>query len=554
MSSALRCFLCGEVGHATSECPRVVQKKEAFWGSNYGKSGGEDMDPALEAMLKGIGLNSGEEGVKKPNQTKSKRACFDYQKGTCFRGANCRFRHVMPEDIAFEQQQQRLANQRQQQLENSSRSSSKEMDGSISSHKKTRRGRRGRSKDSMDGSKHSSIDSDLRDRGRPSRSNSRESYTRSASKDSKSSKNSKESKDSRESLLTGMPVPGFPGMVMMPAKGMPSGQQKSKRACFDFQNGECFRGASCKFRHEMSSNFQEYEGEGPYYTQEGGYLAEDNNPSNGLDKEARGAHPGALYSYSPNGVHNAVHTAAAAAAAGSPSRNPNFVHVGPDRGMVLGQHQQQHTQMSPNNGYGGGHQVLQHSPGPSAPWPLPTYAHQQTYHQRMQLPMSPPSPPQQQQQIQQPPFSGYISNSRQLETTAPPGFHTSPAPPPSTNTPIQYSAPLPHRPIVATEPNADLLPRYKNNNNINNYNTSTRTSTNSTTTIFNKPQSIPNPSLPTLTNNSLQLHNDKQKQDVSHSWTCMKCFIMVGGKYCTNCGDTEPDFDLMVSGLINKVT
>ena len=51
---------------------------------------------------------------------------------------------MMPEDIVFEQQQQRLANQRQQQLENSSRSSSKEMDGSISSHKKTRRGRRGR--------------------------------------------------------------------------------------------------------------------------------------------------------------------------------------------------------------------------------------------------------------------------------------------------------------------------------------------------------------------------------------------------------------------------
>lgn len=59
-------------------------------GNNYGKSGGGDMNPALEAMLKGIGLNSEEEGVKKPNQTKSKRACFDYQKGGCFRGANCR--------------------------------------------------------------------------------------------------------------------------------------------------------------------------------------------------------------------------------------------------------------------------------------------------------------------------------------------------------------------------------------------------------------------------------------------------------------------------------
>ena len=78
----------------------------------------------LESMLKGIGIT--EEESTKPNQTKSKRACFDYQKGSCFRGANCRFRHVIPEDIAFEQQQQRLANQRAQQLENSSRSSSKE--------------------------------------------------------------------------------------------------------------------------------------------------------------------------------------------------------------------------------------------------------------------------------------------------------------------------------------------------------------------------------------------------------------------------------------------
>ena len=78
----------------------------------------------LESMLKGIGIT--EEESTKPNQTKSKRACFDYQKGSCFRGASCRFRHVMPEDIAFEQQQQRLANQRAQQLENSSRSSSKE--------------------------------------------------------------------------------------------------------------------------------------------------------------------------------------------------------------------------------------------------------------------------------------------------------------------------------------------------------------------------------------------------------------------------------------------
>lgn len=79
----------------------------------------------LESMLKGIGIT--EEESTKPNQTRSKRACFDYQKGSCFRGANCRFRHVMPEDIAFEQQQQRLANQRAQQLENSSRSSSKEV-------------------------------------------------------------------------------------------------------------------------------------------------------------------------------------------------------------------------------------------------------------------------------------------------------------------------------------------------------------------------------------------------------------------------------------------
>ncbi|GMH79487.1 hypothetical protein TrST_g4547 [Triparma strigata] len=402
MASALRCFLCGEQGHDTSECPRVVQKKDqSFWESNFGKSSynqEQGMDKYnLESMLKGIGIT--EEESTKPNQTKSKRACFDYQKGSCFRGANCRFRHVMPEDIAFEQQQQRLANQRAQQLENSSRSSSKEKDGSISSHKKTRRGRRGRSKDSMDGSKHSSIGSDPRGRARPgSRSNSRESYLRSTSKDSKSSK---DSKDSRENLLTGMPVPGFPGMVMMPAKGMPLGQQKSKRTCFDFQNGECFRGASCKFRHEVSSNFQEYEGDPTenssysrsytHYTQEsgsGGYLAED---PNNLDSASPGA-------------------------------------------------------------------------------------------------------------------------------------------------------------IIGTEPSSDQLPGYSinNNNNINH-------NANNTNSTINTNSSARNTSLPVLTDNFLQIHNDKQKKEVTHSWTCMKCFIMVGGKYCTNCGETEPDFNLMVSSVVNKV-
>ncbi|GMH79490.1 hypothetical protein TrST_g4547 [Triparma strigata] len=623
MASALRCFLCGEQGHDTSECPRVVQKKDqSFWGSNsnntstpqapqhgsnrtshgpltseapkkeqckvVGQEGGvvalfggsvvggwsslesnfgkssynqeQGMDKYnLESMLKGIGIT--EEESTKPNQTKSKRACFDYQKGSCFRGANCRFRHVMPEDIAFEQQQQRLANQRAQQLENSSRSSSKEKDGSISSHKKTRRGRRGRSKDSMDGSKHSSIGSDPRGRARPgSRSNSRESYLRSTSKDSKSSK---DSKDSRENLLTGMPVPGFPGMVMMPAKGMPLGQQKSKRTCFDFQNGECFRGASCKFRHEVSSNFQEYEGDPTenssysrsytHYTQEsgsGGYLAED---PNNLDRSggSRGSHSG-LYNYSQT--------------AGSPIQNPNFVHVGQKDGMLLIQQNQQQVAQSPGNGYG----AYQGHPPPPSPLSNMSPHHQQQQHQQQQQQQQqhqqhqqqqqqqqrqqyasqqiqqqrlvataaatgPPQPPSLHQQQGRSPFSGY----RQQEKP-PPGFPTSSIP---SNT---YSA-SPGA-IIGTEPSSDQLPGYSinNNNNINH-------NANNTNSTINTNSSARNTSLPVLTDNFLQIHNDKQKKEVTHSWTCMKCFIMVGGKYCTNCGETEPDFNLMVSSVVNKV-
>ena len=57
--------------------------------------------------------------------------------------------------------------------------------------------------------------------------------------------------------MIGMPVPGYPGMIMVPAPSSPTKpQQKSKRVCFDFQKGECFRGTSCRFRHEVSTNFK----------------------------------------------------------------------------------------------------------------------------------------------------------------------------------------------------------------------------------------------------------------------------------------------------------
>lgn len=38
-------------------------------------------------------VEAGGEEKGKPSQ--SKRVCFDYQKGACFRGSNCRFRHVL---------------------------------------------------------------------------------------------------------------------------------------------------------------------------------------------------------------------------------------------------------------------------------------------------------------------------------------------------------------------------------------------------------------------------------------------------------------------------
>jgi hypothetical protein len=139
---------------------------------------------------------------------KSKRACFDYQKGECFRGESCRFRHVMPEELEMEKEMKRARQRELQRSMHSSRSNSKESNGTT--YKKTRRGKRGGSKDS---------------------------------KDSKASRESKSSKESKESEISGF-----------------SSQAKSKRVCFDFQKGECFR-SNCKFRHEMGSNFDDWEGE-----------------------------------------------------------------------------------------------------------------------------------------------------------------------------------------------------------------------------------------------------------------------------------------------------
>ena len=96
----------------------------------------------------------------------------------------------MPDEVFYEQQQQRINQQRQQALENMNRAagSVSSKDGSVPKHKKTRRGRRGRSKESKDSNDGMGHD----------RSGSRDSYQRSLSKDSKSSKGSRSSKVRRQ--------------------------------------------------------------------------------------------------------------------------------------------------------------------------------------------------------------------------------------------------------------------------------------------------------------------------------------------------------------------
>lgn len=56
-----------------------------------------------------------------------------------------------------------------------------------------------------------------------------------------------------------------------------------------------------------------------------------------------------------------------------------------------------------------------------------------------------------------------------------------------------------------------------------------------------------NASHPPLSKDSLQIHDTT----ISNSWTCMTCFVFVGGKKCPNCGSSEPDFNAMVSHLID---
>ena len=148
--------------------------------------------------------------------------------------AHHRFRHIKPEEVAIEQEQQRA---RLRELHIAGRrectASSKESNGDGVTYKKTRRGKRGGSKDSK-GSRDSS-----KERG----------GSRDVSREGSRDGSRPLSKDSKESLLTATKE----GEVMAGGR-----QIKSKRACFDFQNGECFRGSGCKFRHEITNNFDGY--------------------------------------------------------------------------------------------------------------------------------------------------------------------------------------------------------------------------------------------------------------------------------------------------------
>lgn len=193
----------------------------------------------------------GSKGSETASGVKSRRVCFDYQKGECFRGGNCRFRHVNAS-------------------ENGRGTSKDSLDasghGGNETGSKTRRGKRGGSKDSsLDNSLHRGRrGSERRGRNRH-RGGYGEGGSREGSKDSKSSKGSLSSKDSMD-LPNVSSYDIYPTIGQYPRAFPPttipvvarSGQKLSNRVCFDFQKGACFRGTSCKFRHTIVTNDDEY--------------------------------------------------------------------------------------------------------------------------------------------------------------------------------------------------------------------------------------------------------------------------------------------------------
>jgi len=161
------------------------------------------------------------------------RVCFDYKKGECFRGMNCRFRHADCEENEGEQPA------------------------------RTRRGIRGGSKDSSvsgnDNYEGGGGPPTRRGRGRRRVKGDAESdYSREGSKDSKDSRDSRGSRGSQY-------ISSREGSRES-SRERAKGGGKSNRVCFDFQKGMCFRGSSCRFSH----------GGGQTTGDVGGYVEESN--------------------------------------------------------------------------------------------------------------------------------------------------------------------------------------------------------------------------------------------------------------------------------------